>query len=152
MSEVCGDNRFELIGEFKDKLVEGTNIETSPDEMAVLDNILFRFWQMGWLDKLKAQEHIEARLHLCESCAKEYPECDAAIDGIEFGCGVGNDNIIGCTAYDNRWKAQAPVEPTIGGDADGLCGNWWYQCGKCKEAIDYHDKYCRNCGQAVKWE
>ena len=48
-------------------------------------------------------------------------------------------------------KAQEPVEPTIGGDADGPCGNWWYQCGKCKEAIDYHDKYCRNCGQAVKW-
>jgi hypothetical protein len=49
-------------------------------------------------------------------------------------------------------KAQESVEPTIGGDADGKCGNWWYQCGKCKEAIDYHDKYCRNCGQAVKWE
>ena len=56
MSEVCGDNRFELIGEFKGKLVDGTNIETSPEEMAVLDNILFRIWQMGWLDKLKAQE------------------------------------------------------------------------------------------------
>jgi len=56
MSEVCSDNRFELIGEFKDKLVKGTNIETSPEEMAVLDNILFRIWQMGWLDKLKAQE------------------------------------------------------------------------------------------------
>ena len=49
-------------------------------------------------------------------------------------------------------KAQESVEPTIGGDADGPCGNWWYQCGKCKEAIDYHDKYCRMCGQAVKWE
>lgn len=49
-------------------------------------------------------------------------------------------------------KAQEPVKPTIGGDADGPCGNWWYQCGKCKEAIDYHDKYCRSCGQAVKWE
>ena len=52
---------------------------------------------------LKAQEPIEARLHLCESCAKKYPECDAMIDGIEFGSGVGNDNIIGCTAYVNRW-------------------------------------------------
>ena len=58
MSEVCGDNRFKLIGEFKGKLVECTNIETSPEEMAVLDNILFRIWQMGWLDKLKAQEPI----------------------------------------------------------------------------------------------
>jgi len=55
---------------------------------------------------LKAQEPIEARLHLCESCAKEYPECDATVDGIEFGSRVGNDNIIGCTAYVNRWKAR----------------------------------------------
>lgn len=49
-------------------------------------------------------------------------------------------------------KTQEPVEPTIGGDADGPCRNWWYQCGKCKEAIVYHDKYCRNCGQAAKWK
>ena len=55
---------------------------------------------------LKAQEPIEARLHLCESCAKEYPECDATVDGIEFGSGVGNDNIIGCTAYVNRWTSR----------------------------------------------
>ena len=56
MSEMCGDNRFELIGEFKGELIEGTNIESSPEEMAVLDNILFRIWQMGWLDKLKSMQ------------------------------------------------------------------------------------------------
>jgi hypothetical protein len=50
-------------------------------------------------------------------------------------------------------KAQEPVKPTIGcGDGGGPCGNWWYQCSKCEKVIDYHDKYCRNCGQAVKWE
>lgn len=43
-------------------------------------------------------------------------------------------------------KAQEPVKPII------ICGNWWYQCGKCKEAVGYHDKYCKACGQAVKWE
>ena len=62
---------------------------------------------------LKVQEPIEARLHLCESCAKEYPECDATVYGIGFGCGVGNDNIIGCTAYVNRWKAQEPRVMTL---------------------------------------
>ena len=62
---------------------------------------------------LKAQEPIEARLNLCESCTKEYPECDATIGGMEFGCGVGNDNIIGCTAYANRWKAQEPRLMTL---------------------------------------
>lgn len=51
-NETCTDNRFEVIEYFKEKLIQSTNIETSPDEMAVLDNILFRFWQLGWLDKL----------------------------------------------------------------------------------------------------
>jgi hypothetical protein len=47
--EICTDNRFEIIAAYKKKLIEGTNIESSPDEMAVIDNILFRFWQMDWL-------------------------------------------------------------------------------------------------------
>lgn len=49
MNEVCTDNRFEIIEAYKKKLMESTNIEDSPEEMAVIDNILFRFWQMGWL-------------------------------------------------------------------------------------------------------
>ena len=49
MREVCGDNRFEVIEAAKRKLIEATNIESSPEEMAVLDQILFRMWQMGWL-------------------------------------------------------------------------------------------------------
>lgn len=48
--DACGDNRFELIERAKKTLIEATNIESSPDEMKVLDNILFRMWQMGWLD------------------------------------------------------------------------------------------------------
>lgn len=56
MSELCTDNRFELIEKYKQKLIDGTNIETASDEMAVIDNILFRFWQMGWLDKLETVE------------------------------------------------------------------------------------------------
>ena len=50
--DVCSDNRFELIAKARDALLESTNIEDSPDEMAVLDSILFRCWQMGWLDRL----------------------------------------------------------------------------------------------------
>ena len=52
MNDMCTDNRFELIEKYKKELVEATNIETSPEEMQVLDNILFRFWQMGWLDDI----------------------------------------------------------------------------------------------------
>ena len=49
MNIVCGDNRFEIIKAYKEKLIECTNIEDSPEEMSVIDDILFRFWQMGWL-------------------------------------------------------------------------------------------------------
>lgn len=45
------DNRFEIIEKAKKHLLVATNIETSADEMKVLDNFLFRCWQMGWLDK-----------------------------------------------------------------------------------------------------
>jgi hypothetical protein len=51
MIEVCGDNRFEVIEEAKVDLIESTNISGSQDEMQVLDSILFRAWQMGWLAK-----------------------------------------------------------------------------------------------------
>lgn len=49
--DTCGDNRFEIIQRAKDDLIQATNIQSSPDEMKVLDSILFRAWQMGWLDK-----------------------------------------------------------------------------------------------------
>ena len=52
-TELCGDNRFELIKKYKEKLIEATNIETSKDEMDVIDSVLFRFWQMDWLDMLE---------------------------------------------------------------------------------------------------
>lgn len=48
---VCGDNRFEIIAKAKAHILESTNINSSPEEMKVLDNFLFRCWQMGWLDK-----------------------------------------------------------------------------------------------------
>lgn len=51
MGDVCGDNRFIIIERAKEDILQSTNIESSKDEMKVLDNFLFRCWQMGWLDK-----------------------------------------------------------------------------------------------------
>lgn len=51
MNNVCGDNRFEIIEKAKQDILESTNIQSSEDEMKVLDNFLFRCWQMGWLNK-----------------------------------------------------------------------------------------------------
>lgn len=38
-------------------------------------------------------------IHLCQSCYKEYPNCDANNDDIVFGDGIGNDNICCCNKY-----------------------------------------------------
>lgn len=56
IGEVCGDNRFEVIARAKKHLIERTNIETSADEMKVLDSFLFRCWQMGWLKRYESEE------------------------------------------------------------------------------------------------
>ena len=50
MGDICGDNRFEIISKAKEDILKRTNISSSEDEMKVLDNFLFRCWQMGWLD------------------------------------------------------------------------------------------------------
>ena len=67
MADLCADNRFNLIEKYKKKLIEATNIETSTEEIKVLDNILFRFWQMGWLEKL---EQPQAEIVRCKDCKR----------------------------------------------------------------------------------
>ena len=51
--EQCGDDRFEIINETKQYIINATNIETSPEEMAVLDSICFRLWQLGLTKRKK---------------------------------------------------------------------------------------------------
>ena len=58
MNNCCNDNRFELIKKYKDRLIESTNIADSHVEMATIDDTLFRFWQMGWLDILETYTEI----------------------------------------------------------------------------------------------
>ena len=59
---IC-DDRFEIISKAKKHIIEATNIEMSPKEMEVLDNFLFRCWQMGWLkNDYKALEIENAEL------------------------------------------------------------------------------------------
>lgn len=69
--EICTDNRFKIIAAYKKKLIEGTNIQASPEEMAVIDNILFRFWQMGWLPPIPHGRLIDADAFIekCEEMA-----------------------------------------------------------------------------------
>ena len=55
MSDYTG-SQFKIIAKAKQALIDSTNIESSPDEMKVLNDFLFRCWQMGWLDKYKEQD------------------------------------------------------------------------------------------------
>lgn len=87
MNEICGDNRFEIIARAKEHLLDATNIDTSEDEMKVLDSFLFRCWQMGWLDRYDRKTESSSEIpnnceHITEdgvTCAK-YPACDDCLD------------------------------------------------------------------------
>lgn len=57
MNITAGDGRFEIITKAKEDLIRSTNIETSEDEMKVLDSFLFRCWQMGWLDRYEEKQN-----------------------------------------------------------------------------------------------
>ena len=75
--EICDDNRLKIVDKYRRILIGATNIETSPDEMKVLDDILFRFWQMGWLDTLEKEE-------CCNKCKYLYPLKKFTKDGWEY--------------------------------------------------------------------
>ncbi len=49
MTSTPSDNRDLVIQRAKEHLLKATNIEDRQEEMQVLDNFLFRCWQMGWL-------------------------------------------------------------------------------------------------------
>lgn len=91
MNDVCGDNRFELIEKYKQKLIKATNIEDSPEEMAVIDNILFRCWQIGWieaLDLLEKQEQAEAKITFAdiETATKQLEEMEMNTHKLQAMC------------------------------------------------------------------
>ena len=56
MTQQPSDNRQEIIQKAKEHLLRATNIESSKPEMQVLDNFLFRCWQMGWLKQYERYE------------------------------------------------------------------------------------------------
>lgn len=75
MTYMCADNRHEIIAKAKEDMLKSTNIDTSPKEMEVLDNFLFRCWRMGWLDryddKLTADAEPVVRCKDCEYWTKQ---------------------------------------------------------------------------------
>ena len=103
-SELCGDY---------EEAFEDCTTELAKDALALL----------------KSQEPVEERLNQCDSCTKEYAECEANKSDLVFGCGIGNDNIIGCLRYVNRWKAQEPRVMTLKEASNSTVPMWFEKSG-----------------------
>ena len=137
MSDICGDNRFEIIAEAKSDLLEATNINDSPEEMAVLDSVLFRCWQMGWLKKYELSE-----FEWCTDC-KEYDQ--------EKHCCHRWTKVIRQTV--EEMKSAEPERKTGKWKPDESGNVYWIcsACGFASEAfgadILYH--FCPHCGSEM---
>lgn len=91
--DICGDDRFEIIEQAKKALLESTNIKDRPNEMEVLDSLLFRCWQMGWLDCFKS-----GRYAIIDYGAghKSKVEVLAVAKDVNLDCG-------GCSTTEDDW-------------------------------------------------
>lgn len=73
--DMCRDNRFDIIAAAKDDIIRTTDIETWPDEMAVLDSMLFRAWQMGWLKHYGADSSVVRVREPLQQILRELRRC-----------------------------------------------------------------------------
>ena len=136
MANICGDNRFEIISEAKKDLLATTNIEMASDEMAVLDDFLFRCWQMGWLRQYEMYEFCSDGENPC----KEYDK--------EKHCCHRWTKVIRQTI--DEVKANAEMKVT---DTWKVAGchelNAW--CPNCEHRVTRGCSYCPTCGVKLDW-
>ncbi len=103
--EICGDNRFEIIARAKAHLLDATNIDTSEDEMKVLDDILFRCWQMGWLDRLEIPvQQSERKKGMWTYIGDSEWKCSNCGDVIDI---IGYDYCPNCGSYNGGEQDEA---------------------------------------------
>ena len=76
-------------------------------------------------------------VNLCDTCSLEQPICMA--EGVEFGDGVGNDNVISCDTYDPVKPTHLIIKPELEEVAKELIRAIRelkpneYQCSKCSK-------------------
>lgn len=155
-AEICGDNRFEIIAKARKDIIEATNIESSEDEMKVLDNFLFRCWQMGWLDKYDDTK--VDRLKLVQ-------ETVGTVMSISNGNST-EDKMARNIArlFQNALDGSFPDFESIEGPKTGhwiiyiddlFPGDSAQECSVCHEwqfINGNDDNYCPNCGAKMKEE
>lgn len=106
--ELCTDNRFEIIAAYKKKLIDCTNIESRPEEMAVIDNILFRFWQLDLLPPIPHGRLIDADAiaDIFNMACAECKESCMEFDGVYADC----DNCIFFGVKESFLNAPTVIE------------------------------------------
>lgn len=90
--DICGDNRFEIIAKAKSDFLEATNIALSKEAMKVLDNFLFRCWQVGWLDRYDTADTPQT------DCDDRYALRTDSGEVVAYACPLG------CEQTDCPWK------------------------------------------------
>ena len=53
-----------------------------------------------WKGQVMTDKTDPSKVNLCDTCKYKIPECDALMEHVTFGTGIGNDNIITCTYYE----------------------------------------------------
>lgn len=98
MGDCCGDNRFTLIERAKKDFIENTNI--SDAELAVLDRMCFRMWQLGLLKKYEDID--EQKL---DELARDF-STNTNIHCKDYGCYYWDDVIEGFKAGYRKAKSE----------------------------------------------
>lgn len=68
----CLDNRFEMIDRVRTYLEDNTKMKDNPSEMDVIDNILYRFWMLGWLQDIYSKINKRNEQGLCTDYAQQF--------------------------------------------------------------------------------
>ena len=144
MSDVCRDNRFEVIAEAKRDLLKSTNIEMATDEMAVIDSILFRCWQMGWLKQYETYEFCDG-----ENPCKEYDQekhcCHRWTKVIRDTVKELKEDNQKTAKVVNQYYDYLPYNRFMHSELRG-------DCDSCGETVWKDERYCHKCGAKLIWK
>jgi len=103
-------------------------------------------------DREKIIKALECRLDINGSKYKYCLTCDYRhdIDHCQWACQT--DGILEDALVLLKAQEQEPRDAIVVSNGIGMSGGWWFQCPSCKMEIEPRDRYCKSCGQAVKWE
>lgn len=102
------------------------------------------------IEDMPSADILNNKVHLCNSCQHNYPDCSAKQDDIIFGDGTGSDNICCCAKYETADRPQGKWIRISNDWIDGTCGARYFpiRCSICGYSTydDDATKFCPNCG------